>query len=163
MAEQSVTLQPSESRVVSFEAIPKEAKTYQVVVNGLTGSFTALAAFAGFSLMIKNPPAGTVYWATEKGLFKLSEAAWWLETPAPWDIHIVFLNASYECPSGDPGCEGVECSFAPEDGHHYLIDCSTCQITENPTPPPGPPPVPTEPGIVSVNIPSAKACGGFMP
>jgi len=41
MAEQSVTLNPGESRLVSFEATPHEAKTYQVSVNGLTGSFIA--------------------------------------------------------------------------------------------------------------------------
>jgi len=41
MAEQSVSLQPSESTSVAFEAIPHEAKTYQVSVNGLTGSFIA--------------------------------------------------------------------------------------------------------------------------
>ena len=43
MAEKSVTLQPGESKVISFEAIPHEAKTYQVLVNGLTGSFRAKA------------------------------------------------------------------------------------------------------------------------
>jgi len=43
MAEQSVTLNPGESRVVSFEAIPHEARTYQVVVDGLSGSFVAIA------------------------------------------------------------------------------------------------------------------------
>ncbi len=41
MTEQSVTLQPSESKVVSFEATPTKARTYQVSVNGLTGSFVA--------------------------------------------------------------------------------------------------------------------------
>jgi len=43
MAEQTVTLQPSESTPVSFEAIPREAKLYHVSVNGLTGSFWAVA------------------------------------------------------------------------------------------------------------------------
>ncbi len=43
MAEQSVTLQPGESKVVSFEATPQEARSYQVSVNGLTGSFIAVA------------------------------------------------------------------------------------------------------------------------
>lgn len=42
MAEQVVELTPSESKLVSFEAIPREAKTYQVVVDGLTGSFKAI-------------------------------------------------------------------------------------------------------------------------
>lgn len=43
MAEQSVTLNPGESRVVSFSATPSEARTYQVSVDGLTGSFAATA------------------------------------------------------------------------------------------------------------------------
>jgi len=43
MAEQSITLNPGESRVVSFEAVPHEARTYQVLVDGLTGSFAAIA------------------------------------------------------------------------------------------------------------------------
>ena len=44
MAEQTVELQPGESKPVSFEAIPHEAKTYHISVDGLTGSFTAIAA-----------------------------------------------------------------------------------------------------------------------
>jgi len=43
MAEQSITLNPGESRVVSFEVTPQEARIYQVSVNGLTGSFKALS------------------------------------------------------------------------------------------------------------------------
>jgi len=44
MAEQTVTLQPGESKVVSFEATPTVAKIYQVSVNGLSGSFVAISA-----------------------------------------------------------------------------------------------------------------------
>ena len=44
MAEQPVELAPGESKVVSFEAIPAEAKTYQVSVDGLTGNFVAVKA-----------------------------------------------------------------------------------------------------------------------
>lgn len=36
-----VTLQAGEAKTVPFEAIPWEARTYQVSVNGLTGSFAA--------------------------------------------------------------------------------------------------------------------------
>ena len=43
MAEQTVELQPGESRAIAFEAIPHEAKTYQVSVDGLAGSFKATA------------------------------------------------------------------------------------------------------------------------
>jgi len=41
MAEQVVILNPGESKVVSFTAVPSVAKTYQVAVDGLTGSFVA--------------------------------------------------------------------------------------------------------------------------
>lgn len=41
MAEQTVTLQPGESKQVSFEAIPHEARTFQVSVDGLAGTFVA--------------------------------------------------------------------------------------------------------------------------
>ncbi len=44
MAEQTVELVPSESKLVTFEAIPHEARTYQVSVDELTGSFRAIAA-----------------------------------------------------------------------------------------------------------------------
>lgn len=39
MAEQSVTLQPGESKTVSFDVAPTVAKTYSVTVDGLSGSF----------------------------------------------------------------------------------------------------------------------------
>jgi len=41
MADQSITLAPGGRRLVTFEAIPHEARIYQVSVNGLTGSFVA--------------------------------------------------------------------------------------------------------------------------
>lgn len=41
VAEQSVTLQPGESKVVSFDVTPAVAKTYSVSVDGLTGTFKA--------------------------------------------------------------------------------------------------------------------------
>lgn len=41
MATQEVTLNPGESKVVAFQAVPTEAKVYTVTVNGLTGTFTA--------------------------------------------------------------------------------------------------------------------------
>jgi len=44
MAKQTVTLQPGESKVVSFEATPTVAKIYHVAVDGLTGSFEAVEA-----------------------------------------------------------------------------------------------------------------------
>lgn len=59
MAEQIVELQPGESKVATFEAIPHEVKTYQVSVNGLSGSFVATKAPPGgeiTSLTWDSPP-----------------------------------------------------------------------------------------------------------
>ncbi len=44
VSKQTVELGPGESKQVSFSATPKEANTYQVSVDGLTGSFTATKA-----------------------------------------------------------------------------------------------------------------------
>ncbi|GAI78315.1 unnamed protein product, partial [marine sediment metagenome] len=41
VSEQSVTLQPGESKAVSFEVTPDVAKSYSVSVDGLHGSFVA--------------------------------------------------------------------------------------------------------------------------
>jgi len=41
MAEQSVTLQPGESKTVAFDVTPTTAKSYSVSVDGLSGSFVA--------------------------------------------------------------------------------------------------------------------------
>ncbi len=43
MAKEMVTLNPSESKSVSFETIPYEARLYNVSVDGLSGSFRAVA------------------------------------------------------------------------------------------------------------------------
>ncbi|GAI59798.1 unnamed protein product [marine sediment metagenome] len=45
MAERTIELAPGESSLVSFEAVPAEARSYQVLVNGLEGSFSAMPAF----------------------------------------------------------------------------------------------------------------------
>jgi len=44
MAQQTVSLAPGESKAISFEVTPTEAKTYQVSVDGLSGSFVATTA-----------------------------------------------------------------------------------------------------------------------
>ncbi|GAI87191.1 unnamed protein product, partial [marine sediment metagenome] len=41
MAEQVVTLEPGESRAISFEVTPTVAKSYSVTVDGLSGTFKA--------------------------------------------------------------------------------------------------------------------------
>ncbi|GAJ18934.1 unnamed protein product, partial [marine sediment metagenome] len=56
MAEQIVTLSPGEGKVVSFEATPTVVKTYQVSVDGLTGSFKAIPAGAWVSPTGHNDP-----------------------------------------------------------------------------------------------------------
>lgn len=59
MAEQSVTLQPSEAKAVTFEAIPHEARTYHVLVDGLSGSFVAIRIIANLSGTVTDAETGT--------------------------------------------------------------------------------------------------------
>lgn len=72
MAEQSVTLQPGESKVVSFEATPTLAKVYQVSVDGLNGSFRAIEVPAAKFVYVSDiryhserTPCGATYWVFE--------------------------------------------------------------------------------------------------
>jgi len=44
MAQQTVSLQPGESKTVSFEVTPATAKTYNVSVDGQSGTFQAVTA-----------------------------------------------------------------------------------------------------------------------
>jgi len=44
VAEQSVTLEPGESKTVSFEVTPVAAKSYAVSVDGLSGTFQVVTA-----------------------------------------------------------------------------------------------------------------------
>ncbi len=59
MAEQVVELQPGESKLVSFEAVPTEARTYQVTVDGLTGGFKAVAAAVALPFTFSNVSVST--------------------------------------------------------------------------------------------------------
>lgn len=60
----TVTLEPDVSRIVTFEVAPEEAKTYQVSVNGLIGSFKVIApvpwSFSGISCFTE--PSGVGMW-----------------------------------------------------------------------------------------------------
>ncbi len=51
MAETTVTLQPSESKTVSFEVTPAVAKSYAVSVDGQSGSFAAIEGILEFELV----------------------------------------------------------------------------------------------------------------
>ena len=59
MTEQTVTLQPGEAKVVTFEAIPHEARTYHVSVNGLSGSFVAIRIIANLSGVVTDAETGS--------------------------------------------------------------------------------------------------------
>jgi len=87
MTEQNVTLAPGERRSVSFEAIPQEARTFQVVVNGLAGSFTCT---------VRCPPRGSIIYpyysdtpmATRKAAY---QAAYDAANAAP--PYVTYLDA----------------------------------------------------------------------
>jgi len=87
MAEQSVTLNPGESKLVSFEATPHEAKAYQVSVDGLSGSFVAIAPAAvevtGITINPTNLTTAVHEYETSLGL------GFWGD---PFTISITFKN-----------------------------------------------------------------------
>ena len=94
MTEQVVTLSPGESKVVSFEAVPKEAKTYLVSVNGLTGSFRATTpptipqgVFCGRWSFSDPPYERPEFWVFYDGLLE-----WQLLVGNQWN-----LPANKEC------------------------------------------------------------------
>lgn len=68
MAEKTVTLAPGESMVIPFETTPTEAKTYEISVDGLSGSFTAIevSRFGKTSLGVGTPRRNAIdgSWAT---------------------------------------------------------------------------------------------------
>ncbi|GAI61731.1 unnamed protein product, partial [marine sediment metagenome] len=63
---ETVTLNPGESKTVSFSLTAAAAGTYQVSVDGLTGSFTALLAplvLSNLQTLSPQPP-GKTFWVT---------------------------------------------------------------------------------------------------
>lgn len=62
---ETVSLNPGESKKVTFQFTPQIAKQYQVSVNGLTGSFTAITEYREpqvLSVYIPVVKIGTEYW-----------------------------------------------------------------------------------------------------
>lgn len=79
-SEQTIAIEGWQSQAVSFQATPHEAKTYQVSVNGLAGSFTAVEAV---------PPPGEPVPPPEEGVAVFVYASDVRQTPmlvqdAPW-------------------------------------------------------------------------------
>lgn len=64
MAQQSITLPAGQSQVVSFEVTPTVVKTYQVSVDGLTGSFSVatLPSIRDLGMQLRNGPLGGRVW-----------------------------------------------------------------------------------------------------
>jgi len=93
-----------------------------------------------FSLRIVNPPEGTHFWFADKsGPYTLDQAHY---APAPFHgwIQFTFITKLYDCPVGDPHCEGKDCYLTAEAGKGYILDILTCNKDDDPDPPPPPPP-----------------------
>ena len=129
-------------------------------------------AFTGFSLMIENPMSGAAYWFADFPFSSYAEdiasipvdEAGWITEPAPGrdTVRISFVDSSFQCPAGDPGCDGLLFDVLLENGHHYILDASTGELKENPIPP-EPPEVSDEPHLVGANIPRVASDGDFYP
>ncbi|GAI84436.1 unnamed protein product, partial [marine sediment metagenome] len=105
MAGKTVYLNPGESEGVTFEATPTVAKTYQVSVDGLSGSFVAQAA-----------PVGEVE-ITSISMSKTS-----LVEADPFTVSITFSNPhDYDVwvrPEFSLGGQAVLCGYDPDSGSY---------------------------------------------
>lgn len=151
MAEQILTLNPGESEAVSFEVTPQEAGVYQVIVNGLAGSFVAVEAAKGMVTLYATglrpePVDWYISWyydgkwrvhIEEDGTY--SKRAWESCTPPePIDLNnLIFRVHDYseqeKCPA--TGYYGA-CRWGPfgpftvEHGRIYTINIRTGELTE---------------------------------
>ncbi len=122
MATQSVSLQPGESKVVSFEAIPTVAKTYQVLVNGLTGSFRAVSPVVPiYSVVLgvsnTTPKVGEAisWWVDITNIGTVSgepRIEWYIDGVTPGHSHIPPL-----APGASRRVYGVNVSFSTSGTH----------------------------------------------
>jgi len=127
----------------------------------------------GFSLMVENPVSGAAYWLADFpysaytgkiGMLPVGDAGWITqEAPGLDSIRILFLDASYQCPAGDPQCEGLVFHLLFEDGHHYILDCSTGELRENPSPPSMPEVPIGEPSLIDIALPAVSPGGEIWP
>jgi len=105
MAEQTVTLQPGESKTVSFEVTPTVAKTYHVSVDGLSGSFVATVPVANLYGVVTDAATGLPIegvWVTATGPTTYTEThtgpdgSYLFENLEIGGYHIVFSHKDYE-------------------------------------------------------------------
>lgn len=108
-ATQEVSLEPGQSQNLSFQSVPTEAKTYQVTVDGLTGSFTAtggpLPGKANLYGVVTDfqtgKPISGVQVTPEVGIPIFTDARGYYEflnigsEPFPFGIKLLFKNDGY--------------------------------------------------------------------
>lgn len=141
MAEQTIELAPGESREVTFEAVPQQAKTYHVSVNGLSGSFTAIKVPTTVTISWKDSPSGAnrwgltvLNWSATKSLSTTvstidGEAVF--DIPPDWDFPLRFEMGIYYYPDGsitmlyraqsrNPSWPNYVEEFIPDYGSYYF-------------------------------------------
>ncbi|GAI61302.1 unnamed protein product [marine sediment metagenome] len=128
MAEQSVTLTPGESKAISFEATPHEARSYQVSVNGLAGSFSAVGAppdipvgFTISSLTITPKTVGIGYSVTISVIAVDTTGA--ASPPYDFYFHIdgEVLKRTYVYPWGIGTARGISATYTPTEVRTYQV------------------------------------------
>ncbi len=146
MAEQTIELAPGESREVTFEAVPQQAKTYSVSVDGLSGSFIATKVPTTVAISLKNPPSGAnkwqmmvVDWDIAYGLSwgatardNLAEIAIF-DIPIEWSFPLrVIIGIFYQWQ--EAGEWHSRQLYSVESLHEYLWDWKTGEYTGDPDP-----------------------------
>lgn len=140
MAEQIIELQPGEAKLVSFEAVPQQAKTYQVSVDGLSGSFIATKVPTTVAISLKNAPGGSTAWQLilydQDSVRISSQFGLDISAPAVFDIppdrkapfsvdmliYAIWNGAAekYRMQSHDPSRSYYKDAFIPGHGSYYF-------------------------------------------
>lgn len=137
--------------------------TYHAYIDVFTGGLRFLAyqatedviiaePFPGFSLRVTGTWAPL--WFAQIGNYQLTNetSPWIPEGLGQTTVRIVCLDSDYSCPASDPICEGKEWDVLLEDGHNYILNASTGELSEDPNPPAKPVPS-VQPHVLETNLP----------
>jgi len=109
IAQQTVTLAPEESKTVSFEVTPTVAKTYNVSVDGLSGSFRVIA-----------PPIDQFYLPPTFTKAKITEQ---------WQMPPYYYVMQFECPITNKGGSTGTHTITVSNNHPGDLPPWTFQVT----------------------------------
>lgn len=124
-------------------------------VNGVCVPVTP--PFRGFSLAVINSPEGTHFWRPSMftNLWLTTSQSYFHYDYAPGLVEMMIDCRTFEGEGAGPG--EIWCSCDLRDGHNYILNLVTCELSENPSPPSWP--SPNKPRLISHQIPAIVTSG----